>query len=367
VAVYPESGVCGWDDVVMLAEVLERAGFENEALVANFRLHQKAGFARGFARWNTVAAEAVAGFARLDQHNYLFRDEAATQAAVGAVQGWDQGARHFLYVHLMSPHLPLEPSPAALEALRIPRDWTPGGQIGVDEVTRLNDAGAKVAPERFRMGYAASVWDADRSVGQILDALERSGHRDTTIVALFSDHGEQIWEHGEYGHGRGVWEQLVHVPLILRVPGRAPARVSGHAVGLVDVAPTLTRLLGVAERPASWQGGDLLDGEARLPVVSERFHETAVTRDGRVKAVRLPPSEGSRWMFSDLERDPTEQAPLPWLREGAPLRDGFARFDADTPRVERDLEAAPAGVCRSVTAGEREELVEQLRALGYAE
>lgn len=367
VAFYPESGVCGWTDLVLLAEVLGRAGFRTEAAVANFRLNQKAGFARGFERWNEVPAEEVAGRGDLLAYNVAFGDVRVTQAATHAVKAWEARERHFLYVHLMAPHLPLRPSKEALAALGIGSDWTPGGHIEVEEVGELNEQHEKVDPARFRLGYAASVWDADRSVGRILDAIDRSGHRDDTVVVFLSDHGEEIWEHGYYGHGWGVWSQLTHIPLVLRVPGREPGRVGDRAVALIDVAPTLLDLLEVEERPESWQGASLFDAAPRRPVVSERFSASVITQDGVVEALRRPWRTGGTWRFFDLAEDPSEQEPLPWLRHGLPLRETFEGWDAETPRVTRDVNAEPVGACRDLTPGDREHLEEQLRALGYAQ
>ncbi|GJM23368.1 MAG: hypothetical protein DHS20C15_32830 [Planctomycetota bacterium] len=97
--------------------------------------------------------------------------------------------------------------------------------------------------EQFAAHYDASIGMADDFVGTLLDALERSGHAQDTVVVITSDHGEELGEHDRFGHGRSLREGVTRVPLLVRVPGRAAARIE-DSVSLADVAPWLLRLLG---------------------------------------------------------------------------------------------------------------------------
>src|SRR5262249_40434590 len=78
------------------------------------------------------------------------------------------------------------------------------------------------------VGQATSTHDgggahADGLLGRIVDALRRRGTLDRTILVVLSDHGELLGEHGEFGHGRSLYEPVLHVPLLIRDPGRIPA------------------------------------------------------------------------------------------------------------------------------------------------
>lgn len=367
VAVYPESGVCGWTDLEPLPAVLARSGFVTEAFVANHRLDPKGGFARGFARWNDKRLDGPPpADERARAQGFLFGDRRVVEGAARSFEQWRPGERRFLYLHLMAPHLPLAPSRAAREAMDLPRDWAPRGRINLIDVQRLTRDSTPGQRAATRDGYLASVWDGDRAVGRILDALEASGHADDTIVVLLADHGEQLWEHGDYGHDFGVWQQLAHVPLVLRIPGREPLRVRDRAVGLLDVAPTLLALLGFEERPASWQGRDLFAAPPARPVFTERLAAVAVTRDGRHK-VRGAPGTGLGWRVFDLEADPAEQHPLPLRGRGRALVQRYATWDAAVPPIERNPDAPPVGRCRDVTEQDRQDYEDALRALGYVE
>jgi len=119
--------------------------------------------------------------------------------------------------------------------------------------------------------YDYEIAFVDGVIGQLLDALEKTGLAKTTTVVLMSDHGEAFGVHNVAGqqmlfHGQTVYNELVHVPLMFRVPGAAP-RMTKDVVQLIDLAPTIAALFGVAP-PASWQGRSLapaLAGEALPP------------------------------------------------------------------------------------------------------
>ncbi len=356
----PASGFCGRQDLPTLAEVLAARGFTTTACVNNRYLHPKWGFARGFERWNRLPAE------QLDQLDlergempYL-GDHRVARWAAQAMESWDDGQRHFLYVHILRPHLPLAPSDGARRALDLPSEPR---TISVEEARRLEREGIIEEREQARAYYLGSVWDADRSLGEILDALEEAGQARKTAVVITADHGEKAFEHGDYGHAAGIWDHLVRVPLLIRAPGLQPGRRK-QPVSLIDLAPTALALLGLEAGPSAWQGGDLLAGGAG-PVVSQRLDEVAISKDGRWKALR---AQGA-WSLYDLARDPDELQPVTDRPELlAELRRAFQEWTRATPVGEIDEQAAPVGICaQQSTAGEKEALEEALRELGYVE
>jgi len=374
-----KAGVCGWDGMVMLAEVLARNGFRNEALVANPVLQPWKGFARGFHEWNGVRLDAVGEEDTSLWLQFWLEDDRIVEEAEAALDRWEGDTRQFLYVHLMEPHPPLEPSPAGREAVGAPADWSPGGRADGAWIGELRERGTPQQKRLLRGGYLASVWDADHAVGRILRALERSGRADDSVVVFFADHGEQIWEHGDHGHARGVWEELAHVPLLIRIPGWAPERIA-RGVGLLDLAPTLLEVLGIEQSPASWQGRNLFEPGVRI-VVSQRLEETAATGEGRIKGILAPwPSprkwieeipgpapSGKSWRYFDLDRDSGEHEPLLTLAGTEKLRKGYGSWSASTPRVVRDPREPAVGIC-AMTSERRERLQEDaLRAIGYIE
>jgi arylsulfatase A-like enzyme len=92
--------------------------------------------------------------------------------------------------------------------------------------------------------YDGEIAYVDGYVGQILDALEKQGLADSTVVVLFGDHGEAFNEHKFHFHGQTLYDEVMRVPLLIRVPGQAPHLVK-EAVGLIDLGPTLLDLAGL--------------------------------------------------------------------------------------------------------------------------
>ena len=79
----------------------------------------------------------------------------------------------------------------------------------------------------------------------MIEGLQKRGLSESTAVFVTADHGEEFWDHGSVGHGHSVYDELLHVPMILRLPGLTEHKQhSAQAVGLVDVMPTLLEALG---------------------------------------------------------------------------------------------------------------------------
>jgi arylsulfatase A-like enzyme len=359
------AGICGWDDLKMLPEALNEHGFRSTAYVSNSNLHPKKGFPRGFDTWNDLAPEEL-GSNSLKRSEYDIGDVQVVRRGVAAMARWSKDERNFLYLHTLGPHLPLTPSKAARKKVGLPTNntWKP---IHLQQIRRLRAEHTKEDEERTRLAYLADVFDADRAVGEILAGLEQSGHADDTVVILFSDHGEEIWEHGDYGHQDGVWEQLIRVPLVIRVPGRKPGRVSGRLVGLIDIIPSLLPILGIEEQHP-WQGVDLFTSTERQALVSQRFEERAISTADGFKGIWRKSPRTKSWRYFQLETDPTEQQPLP--AEKAPQNDLKAQAIAwaeQTPAVTRPRKGEAKGICGNFSEREQQEHNELLRALGYVE
>jgi arylsulfatase len=202
------------------------------------------------------------------------------EAAASTDQPW------LFSVNMYDPHHPfdpplewLEPYLERLDTLPLP-SYQPGELDHKPLFQRIDHRAAYNIPGQYpyaemqeadhrlvRAAYWAMVDLIDAQVGRILDALDRTGQRDNTLVIFMSDHGEMLGDHGIYLKGPYFYEPAIRVPLIIAWPGMIPAgRRSSALVELVDIAPTLLEAAGLRVYPGMqgrsfWQ---LLTGNAPL-------------------------------------------------------------------------------------------------------
>jgi len=158
-------------------------------------------------------------------------------------------------------------------------------------------------------------------VGRFLDAFAKSRLADRTIVVLISDHGEDLGERGREGHGSDLFEESIHVPLVLHIPG-CPGVVIDAPVSLVELSPTLAGLLGIPVH--EWTLLDAIAGRDRpLPVVSEAYVKGDLRRAVIDERFKLLVDVGHRGrLLFDLAEDPDE------------FYDLYGRDEAATEKME---------------------------------
>jgi arylsulfatase A-like enzyme len=235
----------------------------------------------------------------------------------------------FLWLHLMDPHHPYYPP---LEAL---------STIGESQMTArrarfLNSLWIRdLSSERLQRYRAEilSLYDAgiswvDKQISRLVHALQLFQRWDETALVVTADHGEEFLEHGGRYHSlTGLNEELIHVPLLLRVPQTSAARLSQGPFSLMHLAPTLLDALGVAV-PAGFQGRShwpqISTGNLRgEPVVTECIEvcnnpfrasdrmgsRLLAVKDSNYKLV-IHFTDKTECLY-DLKKDPEEKSPLP--------------------------------------------------------
>jgi len=221
----------------------------------------------------------------------------------------------FLWLHYMEPHASYSPSQpfgqvSALDRLRSEeklRAWKPS-----DKTQQVVLGNPDLA--LLRALYDGEIQDVDRLVGQIWDQIVVQGIAGQTLLVITADHGDEFGEHGDYGHGQSVYQELVHVPLIFVGPQVAePGSSVDIPVPLLDLLPTLVDVAG-APMP------ELVRGQSLLPVLSgeqpaaRRFYsqnranrtryEQDALFDGYTKVIYSPLR--NRTEMYDLRTDPGE-------------------------------------------------------------
>jgi hypothetical protein len=309
-----------------LATVLADRGYSTGAIVNTAALNPVFGIDRGFDHYDVVPISAgrIADGTTRDALEWI------------DTQG---GKPFFVFVHYYDPHLPYTP-PAPYDTLFDPDYTGPlGGGFDPDFLMTDRPAGFKRMnafgdreKEHIVALYDGEIAFADGAIGDLLQGLEARGLEDNTIVVFMSDHGEEFFDHGGFAHGHTLYEELLRVPLIFRLPGRVPAglRVPGM-VRLVDVMPTLLSLMEI-EPVDGMEGrdlGPLFSGEmtaapaaAGALLKEEAFSEALLYGPEQKSITAFPfklilnPQSGERMVF-DLGGDPGEQTNLASDERGA--------------------------------------------------
>jgi len=351
--------------VETLPEMLHRRGYVTGAVVSNKLLRARPG--EGFSRGYDVYR---AGQARGPNH---VSTQGVTQQAVALLRRFaadPKGRPFFLLVHYFDPHFNYR-AHAGID-FAPPRMGRLDGSQGYSKLAELI---RDLDDEELRfLGdlYDEEVHLTDAGIGRLLRALQNLELESQTLVVVTSDHGEEFGEHGALGHMKTLYEELVRVPLVLRVPwDHSGPRVVRTPVSLASLTPTVLDLLGV-DAPDAAFGAESLAGVLRgEPEPDSRFVFVEVERGNqsrrtlaktaivgeRLKLIRNERT-GALEIY-DLENDPGERIDLaeaqPELRELL------------LPRLDEQLERAGEGAAPAASRELSEEEVEGLRQLGYFE
>jgi choline-sulfatase len=247
-------------DAEPVATQLARVGYETVAFTDGGFMSPAFGFARGFGRYDEVAAEPALAELELPRDGRPADVPGVTlfERATRYLEQRAPGRPFFLFLHTFSLHEYYRARPwtrASWEAEPRPPEYyqecLTGQRPGTSQDWRM-----------LRALYRAELAHLDAGVGRLLAELERLDLARDTLVILVSDHGEGLDpRHGRIHHGGRLNADLVDVPMLVHGPDVAPGREE-TPVSLVDVAPTLLELAG-APIPTGLDGrslGDLLEG-----------------------------------------------------------------------------------------------------------
>jgi len=340
------------DDETTLAEALADAGYLTSAWVHNSTLQSYFGFDQGFVDYRDQQGHAPRITARLRRW----------------LRGPARRYNYFAYVHFIDLHGPYRPRP--------PYDSLFGDAGGVYDEVNLRQWGAYLRSVRdgevelstesvakMEMLYDGLLRDVDDHVALIFDELRRADLYDDTLIIVTSDHGDAFLEHGVISHSSTPYDELIRVPLIVKLPrSELAGRVVTEQVRLVDVMPFVLDELGVDTVDLDFDGcplGPVIAGEARPARCEEAVSEVAANRSYPILTLRT-----TEWKYIhfgdapdevyDLVADPRETVNL---ASGLPkktqsFRERALALVALRPRHRRAVEVDA-------------ETARALRALGY--
>jgi arylsulfatase A-like enzyme/Flp pilus assembly protein TadD len=302
-----------------LPQLLAQRGYATGAAVSSYVLRADTGLGAAFDFYDDAVPVAASGAA--SQHQ---RSGTATLAAAKPWISSKNTQPFFFLLHLYEPHAPYTPPEPFLRQFR-------------------NEP------------YDGEVAAADAITGDFIAFLKQTGIYDRALIVVTSDHGEGLWDHGEDQHGILLYREVLHVPLLVKLPNNARAGETIAApVQLIDLAPTVARLAGVPAIQDA-KGADLLGA---IPPARRIYSETFYPRihlgwselrsliDDRHHYIQSPRAE-----LYDVAADPKEKNDL-----------------ASTERrvvssMRGELETYPAGI-QELQSIDPED-AKKLSALGY--
>ena len=349
-------------EVRTVAEILgEEHGFRTAAFVNNPYLSPRFGLDRGFERYDHVSKT----------HWETRPASRMVDLATDWLSGLQRDDRFLVLLHFLDPHIYYDP-PArfaskfvgSVRAVERPDPTIYLGSI-LDGIVPTND------DQTFLRGlYDGEIAYVDEQVGRFLDFLEKRDVLDSTAIVITADHGEEFWDHGSFEHGQALYDELVHIPLWLKLPAgsrfessRPPAGVTDRLVCHVDILPTLLDLLELetstpmmgqsffaGAEPATrscYLGFTLYGSLEHQGIVQDGFK---LIEDRQERAAEL----------YDLVADPEERENL--IRAQGEMAD---RLRHDLDLLERKFDALRASMKEEAPLKLDREILERLEALGY--
>ncbi len=311
-----------------LASILQERGWDTSAFISSAVLKKRFGFDHGFAVYDDQMPRPG------NTQEFLEDAERRAGDTVDHAVAWLNGRGEkpfFMWVHLYDPHTPYDP------------------------------------PAPFREQYKDRPYDgeiayADRELGRLMETLGRKSPPEKTVIAVLSDHGESLGEHGEFSHGVFLYDSTLRIAYLLSGPGVPSGLRVKQQARTIDLLPTIMDLLGGAA-PAAVEGVSLVPffsgkdaatavsyGETLFPKINMGWAELRAIRTNQWKYIRAPKPE-----LYDLSRDPKETDNV------------LAEHASEVRKMEAQLAAVShsTGPEKVETAQMDERTLAQLKSLGY--
>jgi arylsulfatase len=331
-----------------LATVLSEAGVATAGFHSNPYLSRAYGFDRGFDDFEDalpLGRNRLGVLAhRLVNH---FRTRPYTRAGPLDERGSDWLDRtappRFLWLHYMDPHGPYQPPERHQRAFRSepvgPRRAKTLWRKSVDDPEELTDGERRTLVDL----HDAEIRYTDAAIADLLAGLRRRDPGfEETLVVVAADHGDLFGEHGRYGHPRYLYEELVHVPLLL-FGGPVTAGRRGGTVENVDVAPTILDAFDLAPEPA-FAGGSLLVDDGPT---SDESGSTVSAPDQDAPALAFAEAHGED-EAAGVERYAVRNGRFKFGLERRPDGRSEALYDLDGPGEAEDVTEAFPQVAREL-------------------
>lgn len=383
------------DDRTTLGETFKSADYDTAAFHSNLWLSRDYNYNRGFDKFYDSKSDPgllsrLRTAAKLGMNHdsvgyrllqWLYN---ATEESVGVNIGqtydhaekitneairWLDSAEEpfFAWVHYMDVHHPYMPHEHSLDLLGVDYEITRREAIKLRRKMLESPRDiSKLERQQLLNLYDGEIRWTDEQIARLVDAVERQFDREETAYVITSDHGEEFFEHGRFSHNRGMYDEILRVPIVVNGADRVQnIKARGHQSGLhelLDVAPTCCALAGVSI-PKFYRGRSLIHSTASREDVTV-FSQTLRNAEPKISARNRDwkfiwdLASSSRELY-DIGSDPEESNNVVSGRTGL-AREFESRVQEHLNSLRQPDEALP-----EVEMGEETE--SRLRNLGYLE
>jgi arylsulfatase A-like enzyme len=367
------------ESITLLPEVLKKEGYFTQAILSNPQLSKEQGFAKGFDGFQNFDA----GYYEIPGLFYLRliktvrssvsdRWYTAGDIITNEAMDWlnkNHKSSFFLWIHYTDPHIPYHPPTKYLKNLTYKGKFKDKNVLDFGKIRSGSyniTADDRVYIESL---YNGEIKFTDDQLSKVIYKLKELDIFDKSLIILTSDHGEEFWEHLGFEHGHTVYNELLHIPLIIHFGNllQAENKAIKNRVRLIDIFPTILDFLKI-----EYQG--FIQGRSLMPIImgeeeeriafSEylyRGKERKSIINGDFKCIYFPDID--REELYNLKRDPAELTNLITLnkRKSALLKNQLISIMKNNRKIAKML----AKDQQKNTIEMNELLKKQLKALGY--
>jgi len=245
------------ETLVTLPEVLAAHNYRTVGFINNPMIRPGQGFEQGFSEYIWMSPDESTFV--LDGNKFYQEAELMNRRVRAWLQG-NRARRFFMYIHYMEPHRPYFQHPYNGQG------YYSHGKGDPEQLDVLNDL------------YDGEVVYLDTHVGALIADLKKEGLYDEALIVFTADHGEEFYEHLGWAHGSTVYQEVIHVPLLIKYPGGWGAgTVDDRLARLLDLAPTILDAADI-QPPAAMQGVSLLQPASVQVAFSETEYEGRIAR-----------------------------------------------------------------------------------------
>lgn len=368
------------ESIPMLPEILQANGYFTQAILSNPHLTKSQGFAKGFDGFHnfdeTFYEAEELFYLRLTANiksEILNRWYTAGDIITDEAINWlkdNYKTSFFLWIHYTDPHIPYHPPAKYRENISYKGKFRNRRLL---DFGRIKEGYYDISPndrEYIENLYNGEIKFTDDQLGRLINKLKELAIFNKTLIILTSDHGEEFWEHLEFEHGHTLYNEQLHVPLIIHFGGFSSSKknVITQQVRLIDIFPSILEMLKI-DYPNITQGESLIPlilnkaQESRIAFSEYLYREKerkSITTD-EFKYIYFP--DLKREELYDLQQDPAELTNLVTKR-----REKTIQFQKQIKTIIDNNQKLANILLKAEQAKPiemNEQLKKQLKALGY--